>query len=300
MDKFVFELRVVFFTLLNRLVRLKNSTFVSTRQSSYPYLACDSYACESSLIFSPKDSDNLVSISDSEPIRSMYLSREDLENLLSILTRLPTKIYANILVIGDSDLECSLNSLSKLKKYFRKVYATNAIEEDKELGIFGIPLGLESKSYRSSGLLWSYSNSPNFELETRPISILVGWNDNTFPHYRVEVRETLAANSNTRVLNRRVPFQVIHNLTRKSLIVACPRGNGVDTHRIWESLYLGSLPVVSAHDFLPMYENWPIHRVESWNELSNISRAECEELYLKYADELRKFRINSKNFLDSF
>jgi hypothetical protein len=26
--------------------------------------------------------------------------------------------------------------------------------------------------------------------------------------------------------------------------IACPRGNGTDTHRFWESLYRGSIPVV--------------------------------------------------------
>lgn len=299
MDNLIFVLRVLFFRSFNKLVGLRKSTLLSVRKSSYPYLACDSYACESTLIFSPQDRDSITSIANRETINSLYSSRDNIESLLSILTQLPTKIYANKLVVGDSDLDCSVNSLGKLKKYFGNIYATNAIEEDKENGIFGIPLGLENKSYRSSGLLRSYSKFPNFEVQTRPISILVGWNDKTFPNYRVEVRQILAVNRNSRVLSRRIPFQVVHNLTRRSLIVACPRGNGVDTHRIWESLYLGSLPVVSNQDFLPMYENWPIHCVESWSELSQISRAECEDLYLKYKDELKEVRVNSKKFLDS-
>jgi hypothetical protein len=33
-------------------------------------------------------------------------------------------------------------------------------------------------------------------------------------------------------------------LSSKYLFVACPRGNGLDTHRFWETLYRGSYPVV--------------------------------------------------------
>jgi len=31
--------------------------------------------------------------------------------------------------------------------------------------------------------------------------------------------------------------------------ILCPDGNGMDTHRIWESLYLGSYPIVQRHYF---------------------------------------------------
>jgi hypothetical protein len=29
-----------------------------------------------------------------------------------------------------------------------------------------------------------------------------------------------------------------------SIFTVCPRGNGIDTHRLWEALYLGSIPIV--------------------------------------------------------
>ena len=31
---------------------------------------------------------------------------------------------------------------------------------------------------------------------------------------------------------------------RNHEFVLCPRGNGVDTHRLWETLYMGSIPIV--------------------------------------------------------
>ena len=34
---------------------------------------------------------------------------------------------------------------------------------------------------------------------------------------------------------------------RNHAFVLCPRGNGVDTHRMWETLYMGSIPIVRRH-----------------------------------------------------
>lgn len=55
----------------------------------------------------------------------------------------------------------------------------------------------------------------------------------------------------------------------QSKFVICPRGNGVDTHRLWESLYLGSIPIVkyekTYHDnFLDL----PILFIEDWDQIT--------------------------------
>jgi hypothetical protein len=40
--------------------------------------------------------------------------------------------------------------------------------------------------------------------------------------------------------------------------VLCPRGNGIDTHRMWEALYLGTIPVVKYHPALASFHDLPI------------------------------------------
>ena len=56
--------------------------------------------------------------------------------------------------------------------------------------------------------------------------------------------------------------------SRKSNFVLCPRGVGVETHRMWETLMLGSIPVVEEHPFLaPFVKALPILTVDSWSRL---------------------------------
>lgn len=50
--------------------------------------------------------------------------------------------------------------------------------------------------------------------------------------------------------------------------VLCPRGAGEDTHRLWETLYLGSIPVVLKSSLSSMYEGLPVIQLDSWGELS--------------------------------
>lgn len=48
----------------------------------------------------------------------------------------------------------------------------------------------------------------------------------------------------------------------------CPRGAGQDTHRLWEALYLGSIPVVLKSNLSPLYVGLPVIQLDSWDDLS--------------------------------
>ena len=55
---------------------------------------------------------------------------------------------------------------------------------------------------------------------------------------------------------------------RRAYFCLAPRGNGIDSHRVWEALYLGAIPVVVR---TPVYElhkkmNFPIVVLNSWTE----------------------------------
>jgi hypothetical protein len=50
--------------------------------------------------------------------------------------------------------------------------------------------------------------------------------------------------------------------------VICPEGHGIDTHRIWETLYMGSYPIVIRNYNTRFYEDLPILFIDSWDELT--------------------------------
>jgi hypothetical protein len=50
--------------------------------------------------------------------------------------------------------------------------------------------------------------------------------------------------------------------------VLSPVGNGVDTHRTWEALLAGSIPIVESSVRDIMYEGLPVLIVNSWGHLN--------------------------------
>ena len=53
---------------------------------------------------------------------------------------------------------------------------------------------------------------------------------------------------------------------KKHKYAICPRGNGLDTHRIWECLYLDVIPIMLIKDCINI-DNLPIIYLNDWNEL---------------------------------
>jgi hypothetical protein len=57
----------------------------------------------------------------------------------------------------------------------------------------------------------------------------------------------------------------------------CPRGNGIDTHRIWESLYMGCIPIVKRNMVHKDWLDLPILWIDDWSEITQ------ESLEIAYA-----------------
>ena len=58
--------------------------------------------------------------------------------------------------------------------------------------------------------------------------------------------------------------------------VLCPRGMGEDTHRVWEALYMGAIPVVLKSSISDIYAGLPVIQLDSWSDLSLAKLNELE------------------------
>lgn len=50
--------------------------------------------------------------------------------------------------------------------------------------------------------------------------------------------------------------------------VICPEGNGIDTHRTWETLYINSIPIEKRNINNQFYTDLPICFVDDWEEIT--------------------------------
>jgi hypothetical protein len=50
--------------------------------------------------------------------------------------------------------------------------------------------------------------------------------------------------------------------------VLCPEGNGIDTHRTWETLYVNSIPIEKRNLNNRFYQDLPICFVDEWSDIT--------------------------------
>ena len=65
----------------------------------------------------------------------------------------------------------------------------------------------------------------------------------------------------------------------KSMYVVAPRGNGESTHRTWQGLYTGTVPIVKRSSIDEPLRGLPIHFVDDFNEITVESVDALRELY---------------------
>jgi len=65
------------------------------------------------------------------------------------------------------------------------------------------------------------------------------------------------------------PYDVFAREVSKHKFVLCPVGNGLESHRLWETLYLGSIPITRRNVNYSFYEDkLPILMVDDWSEIT--------------------------------
>jgi len=80
----------------------------------------------------------------------------------------------------------------------------------------------------------------------------------------------------------------------KSFFSLSPNGNGIDCHKLWESLYLKTIPVVTKSINVDFYKNLPILIIDSWEDL-DVSLL-TEDLYKKIMSGFDINKISFKNY----
>jgi hypothetical protein len=253
---------------------------------------CDDY------IFSDGFLDLANSISVAYVKADLFFKREDWRGIKgeNIITARRRSEFA---FIGHSDIGINHSKCLTIKCLnFKRVFATNV--EIRSGEIVSLPLGLTNLT-RESALHQIYGNrhvmrNAIFNLSKKDISIYSNFLNSTNPKIRIpvsKIAEDLPYIHKGRPepsIEGRVKF--LDDIARSDMVL-CPRGNGLDTHRFWEALYLGSIPVVRKNEFPPgilAEGRFPAIVLESWEELTNFNKM-AEHL------DLQKQKIHNPNFL---
>jgi hypothetical protein len=191
--------------------------------------------------------------------------RSDLAHELSRLSL--TKGPRRTLIAGNSDYD--FTALTQLPHNgFESFYLQNSLISNGK-NIFTLPIGIENLSIGINGLPNNLKVTKDWN--SRSTKVMVG----PFSPTHTERKELLeVAEQETKVFEViKVPLSPkrFAQEMNQYKFVACPRGNGIDTHRFWEALYRGSVPIVIASKWSKSlkYLDLPLIEVSDWTEAGN-------------------------------
>jgi len=168
-------------------------------------------------------------------------------------------------------------------KWFTQNYDRTIIHQ--KLNFIPIGFNLHTKLWLINN---SYKDKINFMFSNAKLSfknnnkinnkILCDYNAYThtpstliFKNDRFNLFQSLKNNNLIEFLTTNTSFQDITKKYNKYLFILCPRGNGLDSHRIWEVLLAGSIPIITSSplDIMFIKHNLPVIILSDWNELNN-------------------------------
>jgi len=188
-----------------------------------------------------------------------YLDKlfEDVDDLVEPIT----------LITHCSDHSITASTFQNRPSCIQKWFAQNADYQHPNL--IPIPIGIENHDGPSKGTCidTNFIKELPIKQDIKQDAVYVNFND-THPD-RTNVRQFLSCHPNCFVRNETLPSKDYHLEMSRFALVASPRGNGIDCHRTWEALLVGSIPIVKKHF---IYDSWielPIIQIESWQELND-------------------------------
>jgi hypothetical protein len=167
--------------------------------------------------------------------------------------------------VGESRLGWIAAAGSKLRAWF----AQNVTAAHPKL--VPLPIGIANSMWEHGNLRTLHREMTMGGPEAKTDLVYLGFNTKTHPE-RQRVWEKLRAG--LRDLPTEPPpatdFRAYAAELARHRFCVCPRGNGIDTHRFWEALYLKTIPIVerSLHT-----EHWqacglPVVVVDDWQDVT--------------------------------
>lgn len=124
----------------------------------------------------------------------------------------------------------------------KKVYSQNIdINVESEKLVF-LPIGIANMMWPHGNLEELYTVMQETYKNNKTNSIYVNINPNTYD-YRKNILDKIIYKNNFNLSSNKPYIEYLRELSSHRFCL-CIRGNGIDTHRFWESLYLGVIPVI--------------------------------------------------------
>jgi len=219
---------------------------------------------------------DIVEVKESDkPIVNAMMENSDLLKLCGEFPEMKFIIFTNL---EDTPLdEYIFNSIPN--NVIRICAANSMVWGDK---VIPAPYGVQrTMSYNDDRIQVLQSYMTKEKMPTSFRLLYVGINENSHEE-RKGLTEKFIDKPWATVETERVDFQTYLDRMWRCKFVLCPRGNAIDCHRNWETVYMGRVPVMKRNPFLQeLYTPYPVLWVDDYSEVTEQLLLDNNQLFLE-------------------
>jgi len=248
--------------LLDRvsLIPIKLRQYRYRTSTSAPYLSGDAFAalCDISVKHVPLTSDEVLKLRQA---RSIFIQSHLLENFLESYW---AEVMALVLVTGNSDRNFD-QPIGLPPSVALWLCQNSAINVDAK--VHTLPIGIENIALGKNGLTKFYAKKKKNKIVDK---VLVPPMSETNPIRAKIIQEAKNRVEIFDIQNKYISTRKYFALAARYKFVLCLEGNGYENHRIWETLYNDSFPILLSSAWSETLKelNLPILIVSEIDELS--------------------------------
>jgi len=214
--------------------------------------------------------ENDVIFCNSDFLKDLFILLQKIQNLNNLK-----------LITHQTDLAITKSLFLKKPACISEWYSINVAYEHEKL--IPIPIGIANE-YSPKNLQIKDLNFKSFKNKNH--KLYINFNQNTNHKKRDGVYGTYKKKNWAVVKDSNLSIKEYNLDLQNFLFILSPWGNGVDTHRFWEALYSGSIPVTKFHQTYTASYNLPVLFVDDINNIE----------YEMLLDYLELYRIKNFNF----
>jgi hypothetical protein len=255
---------------------------VSLTAGSYPYVTGNGFRNRAHMIWDEHQQDSPEKITQEGQV--VFIKTDFVEYFFQNV--MPHINHRVKIVTHNSALGIDVGYIQFLdNKKVLEWYAQNANVLHFKLN--SVPLGIANKrwAHGNTDLLEEVANSKT----SRNHLAYLNFDINTNASARSDVHNKFY-NKDYVFCASKKPFKQYLEDLRSSKFCISPQGRGVDCHRIWESIVLGTIPIVKKCNNISFYEDMPILIIDDWSSV--------DEEFLKQQYDIIVARSKSKIYMD--
>jgi len=230
------------------------------RESSAPFISGDTFRSfadyvydETNTMFNPRR----VKYGD-----IIFVKTDMIKNFFK--NKHPHIKYPYVLITHNSDLAVPGQFAEMLNDSKILSWYGQNIEGYEHSKLIHIPIGLANRYWGHGSIEKMSEIRSQIEKISRNKLVYLNISVGTYPKERTQVYEMFKDKAFCFDSELKPYEEYLKDLASCKFVLS-PRGNGIDCHRTWEALYLGSIPIVKTSDLDPLYEGLPVVIVKDWS-----------------------------------